>query len=64
MSKYNVNGWVEDLPKLQTGRSHHGCGQFFSEMNGLVKLIVKKINIVGAGPENGYFGVKLGCPIG
>ena len=47
MSRYNVKGWVEDLPKLQTGRHAHGCGHFFSETNGLVKIIIKKMNTAG-----------------
>ena len=44
VSKYGKNGWIQDLPKLQTGRKHHGCGHFFSEMNELVKLIIQKMN--------------------
>ena len=44
VSKYDENGWVKDLPKLQTGRCWHGCGHFFSEMNELVKLIIQKMN--------------------
>ena len=48
MSRYTVNGWDEDLPKLRTGRRHHGCGHFFSETNGLVKIIIiKKMNTAG-----------------
>ena len=44
VSKYGKNGWVKDLPKLQTGRLYHGCGHFFSAMNELVKLIIQKMN--------------------
>ena len=43
VSRYNVNGWVEDLPKLRTGRRVHGCGHFFSETKGLVKIIIIKM---------------------
>ena len=47
MSRYNINGWLADLPKLQTGRKYHGCGHFFSEINGLVKIIIRKMNSAG-----------------
>ena len=28
VSKYDRNGWVEDLPQLNTGRYYHACGSF------------------------------------
>ena len=28
VSRYNINGWVEDLNNLNTGRYGHGCSQF------------------------------------
>ena len=28
VSRYNINGWVEDLDDLITGRSGHGCTQY------------------------------------
>ena len=28
VSRYNINGWVEDLGNLITGRWSHGCSQF------------------------------------
>ena len=28
VSRYNINGWVEDLDNLNTGRYGHGCSQF------------------------------------
>ena len=30
VSRYNKNGWVEDLPSLRVGRGGHGCAQFLS----------------------------------
>ena len=30
MSRYDRDGWVEDLPRLKVGRSEHGCSQFSS----------------------------------
>ena len=57
----SLNGWVEDLPSLQTDRLWHGCGHFFSETNGLVKIIDNyKENEYSREPENGYSRVKLG----
>ena len=28
VSRYNINGWVEDLDDLITGRYQHGCTQY------------------------------------
>ena len=28
VSRYNINGWVEDLDDLITGRRYHGCTQY------------------------------------
>ena len=36
VSKYDKNGWMMDLPKLNTGRRLHACGQYYSERNELV----------------------------
>ena len=60
VSSYNINGWVEDLPKLQTGRRIHGCGHFFSETNGLVKIIIIKMNIAGGGTRKWLFQGEVG----
>ena len=54
VSRYNVIGWVADLPKLRTGRRAHGCGHFFSETNGLVKIIIIKMNIAGGGTRKWF----------
>ena len=31
VSVYNVEGWQEDLPPLNTGRCDHACSSFWSE---------------------------------
>ena len=30
VSVYNVQGWLEDLPELTTGRSDHACAAYTS----------------------------------
>ena len=41
VSVYNVDGWVEDLPKLNMGRYYHGCGHYINSANKMVGLIKK-----------------------
>ena len=31
VSRYNKEGWVEDMPSLIKGRDSHGCTRFISE---------------------------------
>ena len=31
VSVYNVEGWQEDLPPLNTGRYYHACSSFWSD---------------------------------
>ena len=31
VSRYNMSGWLGDLPDLNEGRSNHGCGFFYNE---------------------------------
>ena len=31
VSRYSTSGWMEDLPELNEGRYHHGCGYFFND---------------------------------
>ena len=31
VSVYNVGGWLEDLPPLNTGRHYHACSSFWSD---------------------------------
>ena len=40
VSVYNEEGWVEDLPSLNLGRSNHGCGHF---MNADYKMVYENI---------------------
>ena len=36
VTKYDTNGWIEDLPELNTGRLNHGCAHFYNNLNKLV----------------------------
>ena len=36
VSKYDMNGWVENLPNLIYGRVNHGCGHYYTDANELV----------------------------
>ena len=31
VSRYDLLGWVEDLPPLLNGRTDHGCGAYMKE---------------------------------
>merc|ERR1719300_1471774 len=31
VSRYSSSGWMEDLPELNEGRIHHGCGFFYND---------------------------------
>jgi len=31
VSRYSTSGWMEDLPQLNEGRRHHGCGFFYND---------------------------------
>ena len=31
VSRYGLEGWLEDLPPLNVGRSRHGCGSYVSD---------------------------------
>merc|ERR1739838_904456 len=39
VSRYNWNGWVEDLPHLIEGRAHHGCGSYLRSDGNQVLLV-------------------------
>ena len=44
MSRYNKEGWLEDLPSLKVGRSEgHGCTQY-SSGGGQVRLTINMIS--------------------
>ena len=34
VSRYNINGWVEDLEDLNTGRWNHGCTRYTNIITG------------------------------
>ena len=40
VSVYNIGGWVEDLPVLNTGRWDHGCGHYVDNNNDIVRLVL------------------------
>ena len=37
VQKYNEQGWIRDLPQMQQGRKHHGCGYYINDNNDLVR---------------------------
>ena len=40
MSVYDIGGWVEDLPDLNTERRDHGCGHYVDMENNTVRLVM------------------------
>ena len=40
VSVYDIGGWVEDLPDLNTGRLEHGCGHYVDNNNDIVRLVL------------------------
>ena len=42
VSRYNIDGWVEDLADLSTPRYQHGCGHFTNSYNQHVSLSPNK----------------------
>ena len=34
VSRYNIQGWVEDLPSLVVGRYDHGCASYLRDADG------------------------------
>jgi len=43
VSKYDISGWMEDLPDMNKGRHDHGCGFFYTDM-GTVLLVAGGFN--------------------
>ena len=39
VSRYNINGWLEDLDNLNTGRYSHGCTQYTNNDGVKVRMI-------------------------
>ena len=39
VSRYNINGWVEDLDDLITGRFSHGCTQYENTLGARVRFM-------------------------
>ena len=44
-SIYSIDGWVEDLPNLLTGRSGHGCGHYINNDNKMVSIFLKRVRV-------------------
>ena len=63
VSRYNINGWQEDLDDLNTGRYGLGCTRYTNKdgdkvrikfvMTGLVLLMFVQVNLVCGGTD-GY----------
>ena len=41
VSLYNINGWLEDLDSLNTGRATHGCTQYTNNDGVKVRMMGK-----------------------
>ena len=39
VSRYNINGWLEDLDNLNTGRRVHGCTMYTNNDGVKVRMI-------------------------
>jgi len=39
VSRYNKNGWMEDLPSLNTGRRDHACGSYLNNDGNRIYLV-------------------------
>jgi len=39
VSRYDKNGWMEDLPSLNTGRYSHGCGTYLDDVRDRIYLV-------------------------
>jgi len=39
VSRYDVNGWVKNLPSLNDGRFQHGCAHYYNKDNTLIYLV-------------------------
>ena len=38
VSRYDINGWLEDLDDLNTGRSQHGCARYTNNNGDKVRM--------------------------
>ena len=34
VARYDIDGFIEDLPPLNKGRAVHGCGAYLSDVDG------------------------------
>ena len=42
VSRYSINGWLEDLDNLNTGRNSHGCTQYTNNDGVKVRMMGKR----------------------
>jgi len=47
VSRYSSSGWMEDLPELNEGRIHHGCGFFYNDD-------MQRVFLVAGGTDGSY----------
>ena len=43
VSIYDMNGWIQDLPSLNTGRYQHACGRYKSQTGDMVSYLFSKV---------------------
>jgi len=46
VSRYATNGWMEDLPELNEGRTYHGCGYYYNDDMERVFLVAGGFNSI------------------
>ena len=54
VTRYNDQGWVEDIPKLIQGRNRHGCARYF---DGAGAKVLSSIDLIFY--KNSVFFVRL-----
>ena len=43
VSRYNQDGWIEDLPNLNAARQNHACGTYVDDNNIRVSSVQSKM---------------------
>ena len=46
VSRYNNNGWMEDLPSLNTARAYHGCSLYTTDTGEKVNISTDERKVV------------------
>ena len=47
VTKYGVEGFLEDLPALNTGRKSHGCSGYLDTDNAWILVVVGGVSAIG-----------------